>query len=1209
MTDDFFQRADPSTLSVILLFGGITFVTVTMASRTWLLGDNRAIRVAIALFHDTQSSMTLVERNFVSIFALLCYLTMFGVILLAAYLLQHHPPFPHAPREAFDADYLVFLVLIILGYSLTTWQRNDGQPDEKESIPAVETVRSSENLAVTFQSGGSSTATREGGGRTSQSRSVRSNRSGRSNRSDASSRQSGHSQSSSHGSVEEIDWQQDRKSVGSGDKLPSILSTAFEEEETAGDQESLAFLSDLRSSTGLSLKTTSTGKSSHASRTSQQSTDSQDRVLEEVKLEDESFAQNTKHRSIHSRSWHSGTTGRSSPPIDDMTLLNPHQSLEWKGILSVCFLVYKLAAADVDPLMMNHFYNASHVGCSCFVFLTGFGHCMYFYKTNDYRFTRVLRVVVRINLVAVWMCMTMGHRYIFYYACPLHTLSFLVTYGTMRISKKLNYSKYGARKKLLGLGGIILLVWDFNFGLFHVLFVPFFPGGPSVVGAPNGPLYEWYYQSHVHHWAVFVGMVYALNYPITRLVLSKTENLGFQQEILCKGAVIAGLVVALTLWSSGPFSMTKYSFDSTQPCFVFLPILAYIYVRNLTGYLRDRHLGLFKVFGTHTLELYLMHHHFFLANGGESMLVLLPGYPKCNILLTGPLLLLVARLVQRTVSILWAMALPLDDEAKSVRSLVAAATCAMSVYGLAFFLHSFSLVSMGTIVALVVIGGILLYQMVMDSTWERYRGMQLVKQSTSSIPEESPIAKMSPLVIGTMVILLLGVGCHVNTLIGPADVSAPLLPVCEMTVNNGKWAAIEGCTEFQRGLFTREFDVGFYYGSCGNNNETLQWGWEKTRYSSRCPVYRRNAKQLQRRLANQSILFIGDETVRKLFDALCRALGDVTAGAYDAAVSEHVDISKNIDSIRMEYKWAPLVFDQVSKLRDIRSKGMSTENRPTLVAIGGGPLDCLHVSATGEDQQSHRAEVQKMAKELAALDSLQIPTIWCTPPLINTPALGNEEKRNQMSEMAVSEMRKMYAETNVEGSASFVLDGPSYSEGRVADSYDGVSYPASVYDAGIQIMANSFDWLIPEYAPMDGTSFVPLSTGTMGNPFYGIMMLCFSLIGLFFFDGYFGFAYLSSLLMRQGSRLTPRKGADRVPLVTPSDLYEEAFALYHQRFKLPSVESTSASRQKQVLVHEPSHDYSESLSLIEHESRCSATSRQVRKRGESDQTSLRQDDK
>jgi hypothetical protein len=323
-------------------------------------------------------------------------------------------------------------------------------------------------------------------------------------------------------------------------------------------------------------------------------------------------------------------------------------------------------------------------------------------------------------------------------------------------------------------------------------------------------------------------------------------------------------------------------------------------------------------------------------------------------------------------------------------------------------------------------------------------------------------------------------------------------------------------------------------------------------------------------------------------------LGDTSAGKYDATVADHADISKGIGNIRIEYKWAPLAFDQVSKMKDMRTKGNNGQKQPDLVVIGGGALDRLHVWATDEDQESHKVAVQKLSKEL---EFASAPTVWCTPTTVNTPALGNDEKRNQMNEMAISEIRKMYAELDVEESADFVLDGPGYTRGRVAESYDGILYPRNVYDAGIQIVANALDWLLPA-ADTEELFIDPPSPGSLSNPFLGLMMACFGMIGLFFFDGYLGFSYLSSLFVRKSEGRKRQQHqypqASIIAIVMPNDLYDEAFVPYHQRLKLPSHQARAggggvfASQGRQKKSDENTHQRvmqdSDILSLLDSDS-------------------------
>ena len=876
--------------------------------------------------------------------------------------------------------------------------------------------------------------------------------------------------------------------------------------------------------------------------------------LEDVRLldDDGSMAPSVKSTDSRRRMSTKLSPGTSTSVVD---VLNIHQSLEWKGLLSAAFLLYQLTDAVSYPNEVNLFYNASQVGASCFVFMTGFGHAMYFYTRNNFRLGRVMRVLFRVNLTAFLLCATMGRPYILYYVCPLHTLAFLMTYGVMRANQEANYSKYGLRMKLLVLVLAICCVWDFDFGLFDLLFSPFFSRGPPTDRLPDGPLWEWYYHSHMHHWIFFVGIIYAINYPITSLLLDKMESLSEQLLTLAKGTVGASLFVALALWSSGPFTTPKFAFDSTHSYFAFLPVLSFVYFRNVTPYLRQHHLAALKTMGKFSLETFLFHHYFFLADDGVSTLVLVPGYPKCNVVVSLILLLLVARTVHNLTTVLCGMTLPMDDDNKCIRSVVTFFVCGLGFYCLSVVLDTMDLTGATIVTIAILVIGFIIYQIIMGMTWTEYKNVGRQLPTDSSQEEETPIAKASPPIIGTMVILVLGITWHILSIAGATGGNLPLQRICEAYVNEGIWAPVSPCNEYQRGIDSRELLVGGYYRDC-EEGATMHWGWRQTRPNVKCRFKSRTEEELQEKLSHRKIVFVGDLSVRSLYHALCRLLGDTSAGKYDATVADHADISQGIGSIRLEYKWAPLAFDQVSKLKDIRTKGNAGQKQADLLVVGGGALDRLHVWATDEDQESHKVAVQKLSKEL---EFASAPTIWCTPTTVNTPALGNDEKRNQMNEMAISEIRKMYVNLDVEESADFVLDGPSYSSGRVAESYDGVLYPSNVYDAGIQIIANSFDWLLPA-ADSEETLFGPPSPGSLSNPFLGLMMACFSMIGLLFFDGYLGFSYLSSLFVRKASfRARGEQQRTIASAVMPNDLYDEAFVPYHQRLKLPSHKTRASS--------------------------------------------------
>jgi len=269
-------------------------------------------------------------------------------------------------------------------------------------------------------------------------------------------------------------------------------------------------------------------------------------------------------------------------------------------------------------------------------------------------------------------------------------------------------------------------------------------------------------------------------------------------------------------------------------------------------------------------------------------------------------------------------------------------------------------------------------------------------------------------------------------------------------------------------------------------------------------------------------------------------VGIAGSGAYNTKIHKRADITNSIGDTTMEFEWAALATDQVVKIKDIMLRpeeitGDKTTIRPDLIVMGGGAWDRLHVYATDEDRESHRATVKELAKEIRMAKSNDIPVVWIVPTTINSKALLTEEKQKNIKEEDMRGMRALYDNIGVLSSASFVLDGPSFTRQRVSESYDGVHYPLSVYDAGAQILMNSMDWLLPEIK--EKTDFSPPDAGSMSNPALGLMMLCFVFMGLVCFDGFMGFSYLASFFVRG---------------VMPSDLCEEAFDELYDRVDVPS---------------------------------------------------------
>lgn len=99
-----------------------------------------------------------------------------------------------------------------------------------------------------------------------------------------------------------------------------------------------------------------------------------------------------------------------------------------------------------------------------------------------------------------------------------------------------------------------------------------------------------------------------------------------------------------------------------------IPVLTYIYLRNLSPTLRTRYLEPLHSLGKITLETYLMQHHIWLTSNAKTLLVLVPGNPKLNMVLLSVSYVLVSRELYRLTMSLRGMCLP-DDLSSCLRNL------------------------------------------------------------------------------------------------------------------------------------------------------------------------------------------------------------------------------------------------------------------------------------------------------------------------------------------------------------------------------------------------------------------------------------------------------------------------------------------------------------------------------------------------------------
>jgi len=347
----------------------------------------------------------------------------------------------------------------------------------------------------------------------------------------------------------------------------------------------------------------------------------------------------------------------------DTNILGRSQTEEWKGWMQWMFLLYHYYAAAET-------YNSIRVMITCYVWMTGFGNFSFFYIKEDFGLVRVLQMLFRLNFLVLCLMLTLGNTYLLYYICPLHTFFFFLVYITMYIRSDLNHSQHGIRLKLFCVGVAIFVIWDLNptclwpwtgFGLLPT---------NAIIGATNGAQWEWYFRSSLDHWSTFLGMIFALNFPAATQWLTVVEGLPQRRQLLVKCTSAFLLVCPFAWWASTVFPENKLNYNLTNPYFSPLfPLLAYIFLRNISPWMRARFLGPLEIVGKTTLETYLLQHHWWLTSNAKSLLTLIPGYPILNFALVTVVYFFAAKKLYALTLSIRGMLLP-DDLQSCLRNLM-----------------------------------------------------------------------------------------------------------------------------------------------------------------------------------------------------------------------------------------------------------------------------------------------------------------------------------------------------------------------------------------------------------------------------------------------------------------------------------------------------------------------------------------------------------
>ncbi|KAI9823962.1 MAG: hypothetical protein M1819_001093 [Sarea resinae] len=321
---------------------------------------------------------------------------------------------------------------------------------------------------------------------------------------------------------------------------------------------------------------------------------------------------------------------RSSVKLDgqgkpaDQPMLSRDQTEEWKGWMQFGILIYHLTGAS----QVLWIYEIIRLLVASYLFMTGFGHTIYFYTKRDYSLRRVASVLIRLNLLSCTLPYVMHTDYLFYYFAPLVSFWFLVVYATMRIGHERNKSPLFLIGKIVCSAILVTLFTKVP----HVLEVVF-----TILRYTcriHWDVNEWRFRVFLDMFIVYVGMLAAMLYVSLTALFSHHHTHAYTKKnallarvkpylpLLRALLILFALIILPAFWSLTRRSPDKYDYNWWQPYISFLPILAFVVLRNSHRHLRNFHSSIYAFIGRCSLETFTLQFHIWLAGDTRGLLSL-----------------------------------------------------------------------------------------------------------------------------------------------------------------------------------------------------------------------------------------------------------------------------------------------------------------------------------------------------------------------------------------------------------------------------------------------------------------------------------------------------------------------------------------------------------------------------------------------------------
>ena len=303
----------------------------------------------------------------------------------------------------------------------------------------------------------------------------------------------------------------------------------------------------------------------------------------------------------------------------EQAFLSRDQTDEWKGWMQILILVYHYTGGSrILPI-----YEIVRLLVASYLYMTGFGHAIFFAKKADYSLRRSTFVLLRLNLLSVLLSFVMNTDYLFYYFAPLTSCWYIITYLTMCVKHQRNHSLGFVIAKIFVSAAVVNTLIRSR-RLFEDLFKIL-----ERCCAIHWNLSEWRFRLQLDSYIVFIGMLSGIMFIRIKEVRQSNNDDDFDRfstlvrkhfPKLRFATLISALVSIPAFYLFARHANNKYAYNAYVPYLSTYPILSFVILRNYLSTLRNFHSTAFAWIGKISLETFTLQFHIWLAADTKGLL-------------------------------------------------------------------------------------------------------------------------------------------------------------------------------------------------------------------------------------------------------------------------------------------------------------------------------------------------------------------------------------------------------------------------------------------------------------------------------------------------------------------------------------------------------------------------------------------------------------